>query len=162
MQEQYSRRDLLRRYAQAGAGLVAGAGLSFLLAGCEKKPPKDHITYHELFDGDVKITRTETTQANIYGNWIQAVKLDLDINQSGNYLFEGWVGNYRARDTLGEKWEYGVGEVPFKKERDLSSWVYRLEASRVGKDGSIERDTEEFRHHGIRGSFNIQGQPVAM
>ena len=146
------RRKFLRWFGKGALVTVATAsGLSLIL--CGKNPPEDHVTYHELFNDSVKITRTETTQRSMWDNLIRAVKLDFEINQPGNYLFEGWVENYRSNDTLGEKWEYQVSEAPYKEGRDLHSSIYRLEATRVGKDGKIERDTEEFRHHGRAGSL---------
>src|SRR3989338_8398773 len=119
------RRKFLQWFGKGALVTVATAsGLSLIL--CGKNPPEDHVTYHELFNDSVKITRTETTQRSMWDNLIRAVKLDFEINQPGNYLFEGW---------------------------DLHSSIYRLEATRVGKDGKIERDTEEFRHHGRAGSL---------
>lgn len=155
------RREFLQWFGKGALVNTVAIASCLSLSSCGKNPPKDYVTYHELFNGSVKITRTETTQRSMGDNWIQAIKLDFEINQPGNYLFEGWVTNYRTNDTLGEKWEYQVGEVPYKERRDLHSLIYRLEASRVGKEGKIERDTEEFRHHGIASSFNFHGQPTA-
>ncbi len=135
-----------------GTGAFVAVATASILYPCRKNLSEDHVEYHELYNGSVKITRTETTQRVIGimgGNRIQAIKLDFEINQPGNYLFEGWVKHHRAGDTLGEKWEYQVGEVPYKERRDLHSLVDRLEASRVGKDGKIERDTKQFGHHAI-------------
>lgn len=144
------------------AGTLTCAGLIALtLTCCGKKPPVDHVSNHSLFNDDVKITRTETTQEYMLDDWVKAVKLEFDIEKPGNYLFEGWVANYRAQDTLGEKWEYQVEEVPYHTERNLKSLIYRLEATRVTEDKTIKRDTAKFKHHGIAGSFNVQGEPIA-
>lgn len=160
MGKQNTRRDFLKNILR-GTGIIAGMNLFPLLSGCEEKLPEKHISYHELFDGDVTITKTETTKRSMGDDWIQSIKLDMQINRPGYYLFEGWVANYRAKDSLGEKWEFNIEKAPYKEGRDLHSLIYRLEASRTGEEGNIERDTEEFKHHGIASSFAEQGKPLA-
>lgn len=124
--------------------------------GCSKKVdlPKDHITQYKLFNQSVLITRTETTQhggmASDYGGstWSIAVKLNIVMNEPGVYLFEGWVENYRAHDTLGETWKYSRDESLDEQIRDLHSPVYRLEIFRVTENGDIQKDNATFPLNG--------------
>lgn len=140
-------------------------GLTVLVlatAGCGKPQlPVDHVSKHYMFGDDVKVTRTETTQRYIGDNWIKGIKLEFDINKPGNYLFEGWVNNYRAPDSLGERWRYKVEEVPYHEERDLESLIYRLEATRVTNNEKIERASIKFQHKGIASAYGVQGKPIA-
>lgn len=144
MIKEYSRKKLLKT-----AGAIACVGLiSLMVTACSGKPI-NHISQHELFKGEVEIIRTETTQRDGLDDYVKAVKLEFNIEKPGSYLFEGWVANLRAQDSLGERWEYRIEKVPHHAERNLKSSVYRLEATRVTDGKTIERDTARFEHHGL-------------
>jgi len=129
--------------------------------GCIEEPPEKVIQRYDAFGGDITIIREETTQIKGPDKYCLGTYLIIRVNCSGNYLFEGWVANYRAQDSLGEKWEYLVKEIPFERKIDLKSLIYRLEIIRVVKDNEIERETLKFEHHGMVGAFNVQGSPMA-
>jgi len=132
-----------------------------MLFGCGKGPPIEHVSYHSLFNGDVEVTKIETTQNYMMEKWITSLKLKIEIKKPGTYLFEGWLMNYRSVDTLGEKWEYKIEKLPFIEEKILQSVVYRLESTRVIEKNNIERDTVFFPYHGLISGFAIQGKPIS-
>lgn len=153
MEEEFSRREFFKREIEStlkavGTSLAISLPIALLVGGpvCyldmrdRKKPPKNHLTSYELFNGDVIVTRTEITQREFFSDLISSVKFDFDIKKSGNYLFEGWAARYRARDTKEEEWKFKESETPGKFTKNLNSLIYRVEAVR-SNEGGIDKDS---------------------
>ena len=116
------------------------------LVGCGDM--EEYVTYHEMFGGDVRVTRTEVVEHGFH-DYTLSVDLDVEINAPGNYMFEGREAsqvNFSV-DTMKKKWEFNVDKVPYFEKIQLHFPLHRFEAYRV-IDNTIQRDSERFYHKG--------------
>ncbi len=104
-----------------------------------EKPKKPHVTNYQLFNDDIKITRTETTARAAFSDYINSITFKFDIKKPGDYIFEGWVAKYRSRDTKEEEWKYCIKKPTIVTEKP-KSLVYRIEGTRL-LNGKIDKDS---------------------
>ncbi|MDP2925517.1 MAG: hypothetical protein Q8N99_04040 [Nanoarchaeota archaeon] len=108
-------------------------------------PPKTCETTYQLFGEDVKITRHETMQRNIFEYRTTGITFDIQINKPGQYSFDAWAARYRAPDKKQCDWDYRVN-IPTTFSENPRRVVSRIQAQRVVY-GKLEKASQVLDHY---------------